>query len=89
MGIYGYEREGEGGYFRESFNSEVLDVARCARVMGFLNMRVIFLIALFQFLWACRRKQESDQGDQIAPQIFYWPDGGCVKHDDTIGDAEK
>ncbi len=52
-------------------------------------LRVIFLISIFQFLWACRRKQESDQGDQIAPQIFYWPDGGCVKHDDTIGDAEK
>lgn len=52
-------------------------------------LRVIFLIALFQSLGACRRKQESDQGDQIAPQIFYWPDGGCVKRDDTKGDVEK
>lgn len=59
------------------------------RVKALSILRIFLLIALFQSLGACRRKQESDQGDQIAPQIFYWPDGGCVKRDDTKGDVEK
>jgi len=56
--------------------------------MSLATMAVVFSILLG--LGACRRKVENDHGDQIAPTIFYWPDGGCVHHfDDTPNEGKQ
>lgn len=43
---------------------------------------IMILTAVCGLLGACARKDRTgdEQVDQIAPHIFYWPDGGCVHH---------
>lgn len=67
-----------------TFRTEAICVPCSKKIIPGWQRWSLFFQSCSDCLGACRRKAGNDQANQIAPTIFYWPDGGCVKHGDTI-----